>query len=121
NTARAAGVVFPILQSISRTAFGTDPAKGRQTMAFLVLAVYQGTVITSAMFITSMVANPLVVQLAAAPNFAITWTSWAVAAIVPGLVSLIVIPLVVYAFCLHGIVRKSAAQALSSVSVSRLG
>src|SRR5438132_9253248 len=35
-----------------------------------------GTVITSAMFITSMVANPLVVQLAATQNIAITWTSW---------------------------------------------
>ncbi len=121
NTARAAGVVFPILQSISRTAFGTDPAKGRQTMAFLVLAVYQGTVITSAMFITSMVANPLVVQLAAAQNVAITWTSWAVAALVPGLVSLIVIPLVVYAVCPPGIVRTPDAPVMAKASLESLG
>ena len=121
NTARAAGVVFPILQSISRTAFGTDPAKGRQTMAFLVLAVYQGTVITSAMFITSMVANPLVVQLAAAQTVVITWTSWAVAALVPGLVSLIVIPLVVYAVCPPGIVRTPDAPALAKASLASLG
>ena len=119
NTARAAGVVFPILQSISRTAFGTDPAKGRQTMAFLVLAVYQGTVITSAMFITSMVANPLVVQLAAAQNVVITWTGWAVAALVPGLGSLIVIPLVVYAVCPPGIVRTPDATAASTCAVVR--
>ena len=113
NTARAAGVVFPILQSISRTVIGTDPAKGRQTNAFLVLAVYQGTVITSAMFITAMVANPLVVQLAAAQNVALTWTSWAFAALVPGFVSLIIIPLVVYTVCPPGIVRTPEAPAMA--------
>ena len=121
NTARAAGVVFPILQSISRTALGTDPVKGRQTIAFLVLAVYQGTVITSAMFITSMVANPLVVQLAAAQNIAITWTSWATAAIVPGLVSVLVIPLVVYAVCPPGIVRTPEAPAMAKACLAGLG
>jgi len=121
NTARAAGVVFPILQSISKTAIGTDPVKGRQTIAFLVLAAYQGTVITSAMFITSMVANPLVVQLAAAQNIAITWTSWAIAAIVPGLVSLLVIPLVVYAVCPPAIVRTPEAPAMAKACLVSLG
>ena len=121
NTARAAGVVFPILQSISRTVIGTDPAKGRQTNAFLVLAVYQGTVITSAMFITAMVANPLVVQLAAAQNVALTWTSWAFAALVPGFVSLIIIPLVVYTVCPPGIVRTPEAPAMAKASLASLG
>jgi DASS family divalent anion:Na+ symporter len=121
NTARAAGVVFPILQSISKTVIGTDPVKGRQTIAFLVLAVYQGTVITSAMFITSMVANPLVVQLAATQKIAITWTSWAIAAIVPGLVSLVVVPLVVYAVCPPGIVRTPDAPAIAKAALASLG
>jgi DASS family divalent anion:Na+ symporter len=121
NTARAAGVVFPILQSISRTALGTDPVKGRQTIAFLVLAVYQGTVITSGMFITSMVANPLVVQFAAAQNVAITWTGWAVAAIVPGLVSLLVVPLVVYVMCPPAVVQTPDAPAQAKASLEALG
>ena len=121
NTARAAGVVFPILQSVAKIAVGNDPAKSAQTNAFLVLAVYQGTVITSAMFVTSMVANPLVVQLAAGQNIAITWTSWAIAAIVPGLVSLLVIPLVVYAVCPPGIVRTPEAPAMAKASLAKLG
>jgi DASS family divalent anion:Na+ symporter len=121
NTARAAGVVFPILQSISSIALGNDPVKGRQTMAFLVLAVYQGTVITSAMFVTSMVANPLAVQFAAAQHIVITWTSWATAAVVPGVVSLLVIPLVVYAVCRPGIVRTPEAPAMAKASLAKLG
>ncbi len=121
NTARAAGVVFPILQSILRSTLETDPVKTRQTNAFLVLAVYQGTVITSAMFITAMVANPLVVQLAAAQNIVITWTSWAFAAVVPGFTSLIIIPLVVYTVCPPGTVRTPGAPAMAKASLASLG
>jgi DASS family divalent anion:Na+ symporter len=121
NTARAGGVVFPILQSISRTALGSDPVKGRQTSSFLTLVAYQGTVITSAMFITAMVANPLVVQLAAAQGIVITWTGWAVAGIVPGLLSLIVVPFVVYVVCPPGFVKTPEAPALAKAALKELG
>ena len=60
NTARAGGVVFPILKAIAAAARAADPAGGRQTAAFLTLTAYQGTVVTSAMFLTAMVANPLI-------------------------------------------------------------
>ncbi len=121
NTARAGGVVFPILQSIIRTGLGDDPVKARQTSAFLTLVAYQGTVITSGMFITSMVANPLVVQLAGAQGIVITWTGWAVAAIVPGLLSLVTIPLVVYAICRPGFVKTPAAPSLAKAALTAMG
>ena len=45
------------------------------------------------MFLTSMAGNPLCVGLAAtAVGVEITWTNWAVAAIVPGLISLFLVP-----------------------------
>ena len=121
NTARAAGVVFPIVQAISRKALEDDPVKGRKTSAFLTLAVYEGTVITSAMFVTSMVANPLVVQLAAAQKVFITWSSWAVAAIVPAIVSLIIVPLIVYRMCPPGVVKTPEAPALAKEALGALG
>ena len=65
NTARAGGVDL----SDPAVAPEDDCARSRRddarVRAFLTLAAYNGTVITSAMFITAMVANPLVVQLAA--------------------------------------------------------
>src|SRR5262245_25499528 len=121
NTARAAGVVFPIVQAISRKALEDDPVKGRKTSAFLTLAVYEGTVITSAMFVTSMVANPLVVQLAAAQKVFITWTSWAVAAIVPAIVSLIIVPVIVYKMCPPGAVKTPEAPAIAKEALAALG
>lgn len=49
------------------------------------------------MFMTSMAGNTLVASLIAASfGYTITWGDWAIAAIVPGLVALIVMPLILY-------------------------
>jgi DASS family divalent anion:Na+ symporter len=56
----------------------------------------QSTVITSALFVTAMAANPLAIKFAASAGITISWTDWALAAIVPGIISLAVMPLVVY-------------------------
>jgi divalent anion:Na+ symporter, DASS family len=97
NTARAGGVVFPILTGISK-AYGSEPSDGtgRKIGSFLTLASFQGTIITSAMFLTAMAANPLAAKLAGDAGITITWTKWAQAAIVPGLVSLLVVPWLIY-------------------------
>lgn len=97
NTARAGGVIFPITKSLA-SAFGSEPGlTARKIGAFLIQSIYQGNTITSAMFMTSMAGNTLVASLIAASfGYTITWGDWAVAAIVPGLVALIVMPLVLY-------------------------
>ena len=97
NTARAGGVIFPILRSVAQ-AYGSLPGDGtaRRIGAFLTKASYQGTVITSAMFLTAMAANPLAAQLAGDQGVQISWTVWAIAALVPGLASLSLVPLLIY-------------------------
>lgn len=97
NTARAGGVIYPITKSLA-TAFGSEPGDtSRKIGAYLIQTIYQGNTITSAMFMTSMAGNTLVASLIAASfGYTITWGDWAVAAIVPGLVALIVMPLVLY-------------------------
>ena len=121
NTARAGGVVFPILQSICKTAIEADSEKGRKTSAFLTLLAYQATVVTSAMFATAMVANPLVVQLAASQHVTITWASWALAALVPGVLSLALVPLIVFHYCPPGESSSPTAPAMARASLSNLG
>ena len=121
NTARVGGVIFPILQSICDAALARDPIKGRQTSAFLTLTSYQGTVVTSAMFLTAMVANPLVVQLAADQNITITWAMWATAAAVPGILSLAITPFVVYRLCPPGVTSTPEAPALARSALESLG
>ena len=120
NTARAGGVIFPILQSLTKTLVGTDPVAGRHTRAFLTLTAYNGTIITSAMFLTAMVANPLSAQFAASQGITITWSLWALAAVVPGAVSLIVIPLVIYSLCPKG-AQTPGAPAAARAALAEMG
>ena len=97
NTARAGGVVFPILKSLC-VSLGSDAALGtqRRIAGFLTLTAYQGVVITSAMFLTAMAANPLAAELAARQGVEISWALWALAASVPGALSLLLVPLLIY-------------------------
>lgn len=97
NTARSGAVMYPIVRSIAE-AFDSHAGDGseRRMGAFLIQNSFHANLITSAMFLTAMAANPLAAQLAAEQGVEITWTAWAVAAAVPGLISLLVVPYVLY-------------------------
>jgi len=97
NTARGGGIVMPIMASLAR-AYGSNPgdASARKMGSFLTLTAYQVNCITSAMFLTAMAANPLAQKLAGDLKVNITWVGWAVAAVVPGLVALLLIPFIIY-------------------------
>lgn len=95
-TARGGGVFYPIVRSLSG-AFGSEPDPSSHKIgAYLMQVGYHTDATTCMMFLTSMAGNPLCVGLAAsAVGVEITWTNWAAAAIVPGLVSLALVPFVV--------------------------
>lgn len=97
-SARAGGIFLPLVKSLciacgSKAGDGTE----RKLGSWLMLTCFQTSVISSAMFLTAMAANPLSVNLSAvAIGQTIGWTDWAVAAFVPGLISLLVVPLLLY-------------------------
>ncbi len=91
-TARSGGVVYPIVLSLSKI-FGSEPhSKPRKIGAYLIQTVFQGAMVSSAMFVTAMAGNPLIVDMAQAQGVTITWGKWALAGLLPGLTSLLVIP-----------------------------
>jgi len=122
NTARAGGVVFPILRSVAE-AYESRPDDGtaRRIGAFLTVAAFQGTVITSAMFLTAMAANPLAAELAAAQGVEISWVGWAVAALVPGVLSLILVPWVIYRLFPPEVRETPQAPALAKERLRAMG
>ncbi|HGM5491884.1 TPA: anion permease [Serratia fonticola] len=100
NTARGGGIIHPIMKSIADS-FGSKPELNTSGKIgrYLSLVNYNINPITSAMFITATAPNPLIVNLiakGAGSEFELTWAMWAVAALVPAVCSLIVMPLVVY-------------------------
>jgi DASS family divalent anion:Na+ symporter len=122
NTARAGGVVFPILKSLSK-AYGSEPGNGtaRKMGSFLTVTAFQGTVITSAMFLTAMAANPMAAKLAADMGIAISWGQWALAALVPGLVSLVAIPYLLYRLYPPEIKETPDAAKMAKVELAKMG
>lgn len=99
NTARGAGIVYPIVTALAKE-YGSCPSLGTQKKigGFLMTLGYQTNVITSAMFLTAMVGNPLILSMAAKMGVEITWTSWAITAVLPGILCLFALPLVLYLF-----------------------
>lgn len=122
NTARGGGIIFPIIRSLSQT-FGSNPDDGseRKIGAFLTKTAFQGNMITSAMFMTAMAANPLAASIAGEAGVAISWGGWALAALVPGLVSLIVIPLFIYKVYPPEVKETPAAAQIAVQKLKEMG
>ena len=97
NTARAGGILFPIVSSVAR-ACGSSPTEPSCRLGgFLMLNQFHATVILSAMFLTAMSGNPLAAELAAkTAGIQLSWGLWAAAALVPGLISLASAPWMLY-------------------------
>ncbi|TCO81267.1 DASS family divalent anion:Na+ symporter [Plasticicumulans lactativorans] len=100
NTARGGAIIHPIMRSIA-DGFGSSPELGTQNRMgrYLALVNYNANPITSAMFVTATAPNPLIVALIAKatnPSLSITWGQWALAALLPCLCMLVLMPLVLY-------------------------
>lgn len=100
NTARGGGIVHPVMKSIA-SAFDSDPEKKTEGRVgtYLALVNYHANPITSGMFITATAPNPLVVDYVAKvtnQGFHLSWGTWALAMLVPGLVCLFAMPLVIF-------------------------
>lgn len=100
NTARAGGIVFPIINSVA-VALGSDPEKSpTKAGRYLLLNVYMVVKTTSYIFLTAMAPNALALSLMAPIlGIKLTWIQWFLAASVPGLICLFLIPLICYFIC----------------------
>lgn len=122
NTAREGGIIMPLIRSVAEV-YDSDPTKNteRRIGSFLMLSAFQINIITSAMFMTAMAANPLIAELAGESGVQISWGDWLLAALLPGLASLILIPLFVYKFYGPEIKETPAARELAEGKLQEMG
>lgn len=118
-TARVGGIVYPMVKSLAGVFTGAshDPKMG----GFLTLTAFQGSAITSAMFLTAMAGNPLVVEIARGQGIVITWASWAIAAFIPGILSLIIVPFVLFKWISPTIRKTPHAKEMASLRLKEMG
>ncbi|HWJ57396.1 MAG TPA: DASS family sodium-coupled anion symporter, partial [Vicinamibacterales bacterium] len=122
NTARAGGILFPITLNVARV-FGSEPGPTAGRLgSFLLLALYHGDLVVSAMFLTACAPNPLVAEFVRQGSAArLTWTTWAMAAAVPGLVALAAIPYLVYRLVPPAGTDTTAARTLATERLAAMG
>ncbi|HHG8772511.1 TPA: DASS family sodium-coupled anion symporter [Raoultella planticola] len=120
-SARGGGIMYPITQSIA-TAYQSEPgATARKAGAFLMICVSQIDAIVCTMFLTAMAGNPLVAELARSQGIEITWTTWFIGAIVPGIASLILLPLVIYAIYPPQLKKTPEIPAIAREELGKMG
>ena len=122
NAARSGGVILPILRSIAELYGSLPGATAGRLGSFLMTGVYQGICITAAMFFTGQASNSLAAQIATQQfGYPVSWTSWFLAGIVPGLCSLALAPMVVYRLNPPEIKRTPEATAFASGELKAMG
>ncbi|HKV34207.1 MAG TPA: DASS family sodium-coupled anion symporter [Pyrinomonadaceae bacterium] len=95
--ARSGGIIFPIAKSLAEAYESRPGPTARRLGAFLMASVYQCNVIVCAMFLTGQASNPIIARFAQeTTGIEITYARWAIGAIVPGLLSLIIVPWLLY-------------------------
>ncbi len=125
NTARGGGIIHPIMKSIANS-FNSSPDDGTSNKIgkYLALVSYHINPITSAMFITATAPNPLIVKFVAeATNskISITWSQWALAGLLPGLVCIALVPIVVKFFYPPEIIETPSAPQFAKDKLTELG
>lgn len=91
NTARAGGIVLPIINSVA-VALGSEPEKSpRRVGHYLMMSIYMVTKTTSYMFFTAMAGNILALKMINdILHLQISWGGWALAAGLPGIIMLLI-------------------------------
>lgn len=99
NTARAAGIVYPINLSIAE-AVGSYPGEtAKKAGAYLLQNGYFATKVTSFLFATAMAPNYLALDfITELTGVSLNWAQWAAAMFVPGFIMLMLIPLIGYMY-----------------------
>ncbi|HYR92183.1 MAG TPA: anion permease [Terriglobia bacterium] len=122
GAARTGGVLYPIVKSLAST-YGSEPGPTAGRIGtFLMLSAYQVHAVTCAMFLTSMVANPLIAELTLKTvHIQITWSGWAIAALVPGLLCVVAMPYLVFRLTKPEIRDTPEAAELARTELSKMG
>ena len=93
DTARGGSVIFPVTRSVA-AALGSEPGPtANRAGKYLILTSFHTCYAASAMFLTSMAANPLIAEFAMrVGHVELTWMRWFAGSSVPGLLTLAVVP-----------------------------
>ena len=122
NTARSGGIVLPIIESLSDT-FGSKVSDGTEKKigSYLIFNEFHANTISSSLFMTASAPNVAAVGLAAANGVKISWFGWLAAAVVPAVISFILVPIIIYKVYSPEIKETPNAKEWADSQLSEMG
>lgn len=128
-TARCGGIMFPIVRSVAEVSGSKPGSSARKLGAYLVQTVVQVDSVAACLTLTGQAGNLLMVAFASKiAGIDISWSTWALAAFVPALFCLLILP-----YLLHKIyppesnqtpetkeIAKSSLQAMGKMSFKEM-
>lgn len=121
--ARSGGIILPIARSVAET-YDSRPDDGTagKLGTFLMNLLYQCEVILCATFLTGQASNLIIARFAMEhAGIDMNYSIWFISAIVPAIVSLIVIPLMIYKFFPPEIKETPNAVKFAQDELTKLG
>jgi DASS family divalent anion:Na+ symporter len=120
--ARSGGIIFPIAKSLAEAYDSKPGLTARRLGAYLMTTVYQCNVIVCAMYLTGQASNPIIAKLAKeTTGIDVTYALWIAAAIVPAVISLLLVPLLIYRVYPPEIKHTPAAAEFASKELKEMG
>jgi DASS family divalent anion:Na+ symporter len=121
NTARG-GVLYPIILSLAQSAGSKpeDPAT-RRMGGYLMFCAMASLSVSSALWLTATSANPIGVSLAAQSGVKITFGTWLVAASVPAVATILLLPLIITRLFPPGVTDTPDAPATARQELQSMG
>ncbi|HKQ24863.1 MAG TPA: DASS family sodium-coupled anion symporter [Burkholderiales bacterium] len=121
NTARG-GVLFPVVLSLAQSAGSRpDDAEGRRLGGYLMFCGMASLAISSALWLTATSVNPIGAQIAAQFGVDIGFGRWLIAASVPTIVSMVLLPIVVRFLFSPGVSETPDAPRAARAELAAMG
>jgi L-tartrate/succinate antiporter len=122
NTARSAGVIFPVIKNIPPL-YGSTPESGaRKIGAYLMWTALATTCITSTMFLTALAPNLLAMSiLEKTTKLTFSWTEWFVSLAPACVVLFLALPYLAYIIYPPEIKRSDDAPKWAGAELAKLG
>ena len=121
NTARS-GVLYPLALSMAEAAGVSPEREDRKRLAgFLMFSGMASLTLSSALWLTAMAGNPLGAEIAKTWGLEISFGSWLIAALVPTLLCMVLLPFIYYKLMRPEVTAMPNAPAEARKALADLG
>jgi L-tartrate/succinate antiporter len=123
NTARSAGIVYPIVRGIPRL-YGSEPdgPSARRIGTYLLWTSFAASCVTSSLFLTALAPNLIAADfIERFTGIEVGWIGWFLTAAAFALPLLVALPLLGYALCRPELKRSPEVAAWAAGELRRLG